>query len=77
MDQTITTAQFAFRRGWLQVMNKDMKAVKRELMESLKIETRMAFHKRMTGQIEPRVTEAKAIEAAFARVGITDIWGWE
>jgi len=77
MNQTTTTTQFAFRRGWLHVMNKDMKLVRREIMKSLKIETRMAFHQRMTGKVEPKVTEAKAIEAVFARVGLTDIWGWE
>lgn len=44
-------------------------------MEALGITTRMAFLNRLRGDVEPKVSEAKAIESIFAEFGIKEVWG--
>lgn len=46
-----------------------------KLMAALNINTRMAFLNRLKGEVEPKVSEARAIEAVFAEYGIKDVWG--
>ena len=33
------------------------------------------FYQRLNGKVEPKVTEAEAIERIFAEYGITEVWG--
>ena len=46
-------------------------------MKALGLNSRMAWWQRLNGIIEPRVTEAEAIESIFAEYGISDVWGEE
>ena len=67
--------EFSFKKGWAQVQQGDIRTVRDKLMIALKIKTRMAFLNRMKGKVEPRASEARAIEQIFAEHHITDIWG--
>ena len=69
--------KYSFRRGWSQVKNSDVRQCRADIMAALGLVTRMAFLKRLNGNVEPRISEYKAIEAVFAKYGITDIWGAE
>lgn len=68
---------FSFMKGWSQVPNGDIPQCREKIMSALKIKTRAAFLNRMKGEIEPKVSEARAIENVFAEYGIKDIWGIE
>ena len=68
---------YAFQRGFSQVMNKDVQAVRHEIMEALNVTTRPAFLSRLGGEVEPKVSEAEKIEAIFSKYGVTDVWGEE
>lgn len=67
--------QFSFNKGWSQVKNGDISECRAKLMAALGINTRMAFLNRLKGEVEPKVSEAKAIEAVFADYGIKAVWG--
>lgn len=73
----IKTSEFSFLKGWSQVRQKDVKEVKQKIMSvlNLKPDSRVAFSRRLNGYVEPKVSEAKAIEKIFAKYGIKDIWG--
>lgn len=66
---------FSFKQGWLQVQQKDARTVKQKIMERLGITTRVSWEKRLKGEIEPKVSEAKAIEDVFAEYKIKNVWG--
>jgi hypothetical protein len=68
---------YAFQKGFSQVMNKDVQAVRHEIMEALNVTTRPAFLSRLRGEVEPKVSEAEKIEAIFSKYGVTDVWGEE
>lgn len=68
-------SRFSFRRGFMQVKNKDLPAVKKEIMSAIGIETRAAWLNRLNGKVEPKVSEAKAIESVFKKYGIINVWG--
>ena len=42
-ETDMSKENFAFQLGWSQVRNKDMKSVRKELMEALGVTTRAAF----------------------------------
>lgn len=65
----------SFLKGYNQVQRKDMVAVRTEIMSVLNFKDRQAFYARLHGKVEPRVSEAEAIEAVFKKYGITEIWG--
>jgi hypothetical protein len=67
--------KFSFKKGFDQVQHKDVTEVKKKIMSALKITTRAAWGFRLNGTIEPKVSEAQAIESIFAEYGITEIWG--
>lgn len=67
--------QFSFKKGWGQVKRNDSKSVRAEIEAALGINNRNSFFYRMNGDVEPRVSEAKAIEEIFAKRGITEVWG--
>lgn len=66
---------FSFKHGYSQVQNKDLSNVKQEIMKALDITTRPAWAARLNGQVEPKVSEAAAIESIFAKYGIKEVWG--
>lgn len=67
--------QYSFKRGWNQLRGIDRPAVKEEIMDSLGITTKQSWYQRLNGEIEPKVSEAAAIEKAFAKKRITKVWG--
>jgi len=67
--------KFSFQKGWSQVRQGDISAVRVRLMSVLNISTRMAFLDRLNGKVEHKVSEYEAIERVFADYGITDVWG--
>lgn len=66
---------FSFQKGWSQVKNKDTVNVRKEIMKALNIKSKSTFYDRLKGIIEPKVSEAKAIEAIFSDHGIKEVWG--
>ncbi|GAE14639.1 MAG: hypothetical protein MR982_03315 [Bacteroides pyogenes] len=69
------TSEFSFWKGWSQVRMKDQADVRDKIMKALNINTRMAWSQRRLGKVEPKVSEAKAIEEIFAEYGIKQVWG--
>ena len=69
--------EYSFRRGYMQLAQRDVPRFREQLMRELRINTTNAWTARVYGRTEPRVSEAKTIEAAFAEYGITDVWGLE
>jgi len=62
-------------RGWLQVKNGDVDAVRSEIMQVLGLTSREAFRLRLMGKVEPKVSEKEALESVFRKYGIKKIWG--
>jgi hypothetical protein len=67
--------KYSFQRGYNQVQIQYKKAVQRKIMRALKITTPPSWYQRLNGNVEPRISEAKAIEAIFAKYGIKEVWG--
>lgn len=74
ISKETTIDQYSFKKGWNQVPNEKLTEVREKLMEALDI-NRANFYKRMRGDVEPKVSEAAAIELVFKQYGITEIWG--
>lgn len=66
---------FSFKKGYQQVQQKDAKDVRQKIMTALNLTSRRSWGLRLNGIIEPKVSEAQAIENIFNEYGITDIWG--
>ena len=66
---------WGFIRGLQQLRVGEVEEVKAEIMAALKITTNVSYINRKTGKIEPKISEARAIEEIFAKRGITDVWG--
>lgn len=66
---------FSFKKGFSQVMQKDISNVKHEIMITLGITTNVAWLNRLNGKVEPKVSEAKAIEETFAKYGTRKFGG--
>lgn len=67
--------EFSFKKGWGQVKNIDMPVVRKKIESALGIRNRNSFYNRLNGDVEPKVSEAKAIESIFSEYGITEVWG--
>lgn len=68
-------SKFSFKKGYDQVQRKDLESVKQEIMSALEINNRMSWNDRLNGNVEPRISEHRAIEEIFNKRGITEIWG--
>ena len=66
---------FSFKKGFGKVQLKDLPSVKQELMTALGVNTLQSFRNYMKGITEPKVGQAEAIEAVFAKYGIKEVWG--
>lgn len=68
--------QQGFRSGLNQVKVGDYKEVVEKLKKALGINNRNSFYAYRDGAIEPKVTQAEAVEEVFNRFGVTkNIWG--
>lgn len=66
---------FSFKKGWNQLKHVDVEDCRKKLMEALSLTSTPPFYQRLNGKVEPKVTEAEAIERIFAEYGITEVWG--
>lgn len=71
----MTTNRFAFKKGWGQVPRAKSEEVRKKIMTALGLQARNNFYVRLRGKIEPKVSEAEAIEKIFREYGITEVWG--
>ena len=55
----------------------DLAECRDKLMAALNITTRAAWGKRLKGEVEPKISEARAVESVFAEYGIKEVWGVE
>lgn len=67
--------EFSFKLGFSQVKRKDAKEVRERIMQALGLTTRASWYARLNGGVEPKVSEARAIEEVFMKFGITKVWG--
>lgn len=68
--------KFAFLSGYNQVKVVDAAKVKAEILKALKLKTRVSWYQRMYGNIEPKISEYRAIERIMKKYGVTkNIWG--
>lgn len=63
-----------FLKGLGQVQKKDSANIRTELMAALGVATRMSLYNYSIGKIEPKVSQAIAIEVVFNNYGIKNIW---
>lgn len=75
LSTKISHPEFAFKRGFMQIQQKDITRCKDEIMTVLGITTRATWLNRLNGRVEPKMSEITGIESVFSRYGITDIWG--
>ena len=66
--------KIGFLKGIGQIKEKDSAVVRNELMEALGVISRMSLSNYSRGLIEPKVSQANAIEQVFNKYGITEIW---
>lgn len=66
---------FSFKKGYRQLTVEQIPKVREKICEALKLAEVTSFYPRLHGKVEPKISEAWAIEAVFAEYGITDIWG--
>lgn len=67
--------RFSFKKGWKQLPRCAMTEVRSKIISALELKTVPAFYPRLNGTVEPKISEAQAIEEIFHSYGITDIWG--
>ena len=69
--------RFSFKKGYEMLPRKKTKRVKSRIKDGLKISSDIGFYNRLNGKVEPKVSEAEIIEAAFIEAGIPkdQIWG--
>lgn len=67
--------RFSFSKGLGKIRYRDIRNVRRDIMDAFKITTHQAFRDRLKGKYDLRITEKEAVEAVFEKYGVTDIWG--
>ena len=70
------TGYYSFRRAYESLPHGKVNQVRQELMEVLGVGT-VGLYRRIRGEIEPRISEAKAIEKVFQKYGIKKVWDCE
>ncbi|MCC8174131.1 MAG: hypothetical protein LIO65_07105 [Odoribacter sp.] len=64
-----------FNKGWGQLQTKGVPQVKEELLVALGINNRVSLSHYKTGKLEPKASQAAAVESVFNKYGITEVWG--
>ena len=67
--------RFSFKKGYSLVAHKDLPDVRKKIMKALNLNSRASWKLRLDGTVEPKVSEAEAIEDIFREYGITEVWG--
>lgn len=66
---------FSFLKGYNQIPVAKVAEVKSKILQALNLKTRVSWYQRLYGNVEPRISEVKAIESIFSEYGIEDVWG--
>jgi hypothetical protein len=74
MERT-TNYKEGFCKGYGQLQIKDEDSVYKELWVALGVSSRAAFSQYRKGKIEPKASQAEAVEKVFKKYGIKEIWG--
>lgn len=69
--------KYGFKNGYDQVPRCYVLKVRDEIKEALGLNCDVSFYNRLNGKIEPRVSEAEAIEKVFRKYNISSIWDYE
>jgi len=64
-----------FNLGWGQLQTKDVPMAREKLLVALGINNRVSLSAYKTGKLEPKATQAAAVEGVFNEFGITEVWG--
>lgn len=73
---TETNYKDGFNAGFMRLQLKDVRPATKELLIALEVNNRVSFGHYRYGRIEPRASQAAAVEAVFRKYGITEnIWG--
>ncbi|MDR1023385.1 MAG: hypothetical protein LBL94_08975 [Prevotellaceae bacterium] len=65
-----------FRKGVGKIKAKDLRKFREEACKALNVETRMTLNRYKNGRVEPKASEAAALEKLFKKYGVTtNIWG--
>ena len=68
--------QEGFNAGFMQLRQIDVEAATKELWQALGINNRNTFAAYKFGRIEPKASQAVAVELVFRKYGVTtNIWG--
>jgi hypothetical protein len=67
--------KYSFQKGYGQIAGDLQPEVKSKIMKTLNITTLAGFLRRLYGDVEPKISEAEAIEKIFAKYGVTEVWG--
>lgn len=65
--------EFSFKHAYQSLPSNKKAEVRDKIKKALNLET-YAFYQRMGGKVEPKISEAQAIEAIFSEYGITKVW---
>jgi hypothetical protein len=77
MVQEIKDYKKGFNRGLFQVRIKDKAEVVEKIRKAIGVVNRVSFYCYQYGKVEPKASQAAAIEKIFAEYGITEVWGNE
>lgn len=66
--------EFSFKKGWNQLPKALNEECRDKIIAALSISL-PTFYARLRGDVEPKFSEGKSIEAIFAEYGIVDVWG--
>ena len=76
MNEMSTNYKDGFNAGFMQLRQIDVDAATSELKAALGVNNRESFRFYRNGKIEPKASQAEAIESIFRKYGITtNIWG--
>lgn len=68
---------FSFLKGYNQVPVARANEVRDKILSALGLKTRVSWYQRLYGNVEPKISEARAVESVFAEYGIKEVWGAE
>ncbi|MDR2009913.1 MAG: hypothetical protein LBQ22_05480 [Bacteroidales bacterium] len=72
---TTKNYKLGFSGGFSQLQLKDISKAQAELYEALGVNNRTSFTQYKNGKIEPKASQAEAVEKVFEKYGITEnIW---
>lgn len=68
---------YGIRKGFSELRGVDQKKVKAMIWRALDVKSATTWYAMLSGDREPRISEAEKMLAIFSRFGVTDPWGDE